>query len=124
MGYESRFYIVNKTSVVMPNNYNNYNYCSYGELIASFNLCYSSDMWEKIKDYRYTDCYFYDNDSQPIYYDKYGERLKEIPINDLIEILANLIKTDDCRRYKPLLILLMGFDLKQWDNLVVLHYRY
>ena len=123
MGYESRFYIVNKTPLSFPNNLENEGYKYYGELISTFNLC-CSDIHNEIKNYDYTDCYFYNDSSEQIFIDKYGECLREIPINDLIDILIKLMRKDVYRRYKPLLMLLMGFDLNQWDNLVVLHYGY
>lgn len=118
MGYESRLYIVNKTDIID-------NEMFYAEKIAEFNLCTVYDVSSKIKQYPVTNAYIYSDDGNTrILEDMYGERLTEIPINDVILIIEEAMKNDEYRRYKPCLQLLKGFNQLQWKNLVVLHYGY
>lgn len=118
MGYESRLYIVNKSNAKSIDGY------YYAEIIAMFNLCCVSDiMLQGIKDAKDTDAYFYDG-NELIIKDRYGKKLKEIPLKEMITMISNAMQYDDYRRYKPCLSLLMGFNEKEWDNLVVLHYGY
>lgn len=117
MGYESRLYIVNKSSIKDEKGY-------WADLIASFNLsCVSNLMLQGVKDAKDTDAYFLEGGSF-IYKDKYDKKLKEIPLKEMITMISNAMQYDDYRRYKPCLSLLMGFNEKEWDNLVVLHYGY
>ena len=120
MGYESRFYIVEKSE----NCFTNEKGFVWGDVVAMFDLCKAYQVFEKIKKYPNTNCYIYIGDNK-ITEDCYGDTLKEIPISDMIKILEKVIKNSDYeyRRYKPFLKLLKGFDSEQWnDNLVVLHY--
>jgi hypothetical protein len=113
MGYESRFYIVNKLG-------------SYGEKIAVFNMCKVPKLYNVIKDYPKTDIFIYADDGDThITEDCYGKPLIEIPVNDMIYHLRNVIEHDiHYRRYKPFLRMLLSFDTPEWENLVVLHYGY
>lgn len=120
MGYESRFYIVKKSDFSFNKDTNK----RWAELIASFNMCKCYDLYERIKHYPKTDCYFF-NGNKEVTEDKYGDPLIEIPINDMIEIVTKVMKDDSYRRYNPFLSLLKGFNLNEWNsNLVVLHYGY
>lgn len=117
MGYESRLYIVNKSDIKDGKGY-------WSDLIASFNLCCVSDiLMSNIAKAKDTDAYFLAGDSF-IYEDRYGKKLKEIPLKEMITMISNAMQYDDYRRYKPCLSLLMGFNEKEWNNLVVLHYGY
>lgn len=114
MGYESKLYVVDK---------HNWKGCDgkWGEVIASFDLCCVPINFAQ---YPATDCYiFADDGNTEIREDKYGDPLKEIPIEDAIDMIEQAIKIKDYyRRYRPCLELLKGFHLSDWENLVVLHY--
>lgn len=123
MGYESRLYIVNKTTI--RNLGDTY---FYAEQIASYDLSKTGE-YKVFHQYPATDCYIYDNDGNTeILEDCYGDKLIEIPVPDAIKIVEELITKYPKRpyhyRWQPCLLLLKGFDLSQWDNLVVLHYGY
>lgn len=122
MGYESRLYIVNKST-----SYDKINgkEMVYGEIVAIFNLCKVPEVSDKMTKYPVTNTYIYaDDGNTEIIEDKYGQPLTEIPIIDAIKILDYVSRTDRYRRYKPCLSLLESFDLSEWQNLVVLHYGY
>jgi hypothetical protein len=120
MGYESRLYVVNKTTT---KNFEGTHF--YAEKIATFDLSKIGE-YEIFHKYPATDCYIYaDDGNTEILKDCYGEELIEIPIPDAIKILEDLIaKYPNYRRWRPCLSLLKGFNPDQWDNLVVLHYGY
>lgn len=121
MDYESRFYIVNSNKSI----YKDEGFY-YGEIIAVFNMCKVPGLYSAIKDYPKTDIFIYADDGNTrVTEDTYGEPLIEIPINDMIYHLRNVIDSDaPYRRYEPFLHLLLGFNIREWDNLVVLHYGY
>lgn len=122
MGYESRLYIVDKTSFAIEIREKLMFYC---EKIATFNLSKVPDVSNKLLDYKDTDGYFYAEDYDDIIIeDKYGKPLKEIPISDVIKILEDASSHSNYKRYRPCLNLLKGFNLSEWENLVVLHYGY
>ena len=119
MGYESKFYIIQKSN--LPNSGDNGK--KWGNVIASFDMCkIGASSW--LSKYPETEHYFYaDDGNTEVIEDDYGEPLREIPINDLINILENDSELVHYRRFKPFLALLKGFDQNQFDNnLVVLHY--
>lgn len=121
MGYESRFYIIKKGSLIVEDDGK-----IWSEVLASFNMSKVQDLYMRIKNYPKTNCYFYIGNNKVVE-DSYGDELIEIPINDMIAIMGEVIKEDpDYRRFKPFLSLLLGFNLNQWtdDSLVVLHYGY
>lgn len=120
MGYESRLYVVNKTT---SRNFKDTHF--YAEQIASFDLSKTGE-YEAFHRYPATDCYIYaDDGNTEILEDKYGEKLIEIPLPDAIKILEDLAdQYPGYRRWSPCIALLKGFDLTQWNNLVVLHYGY
>ncbi len=119
MGYESRFYIVEKSDLNVSTEFG----LKWAELIASFDLSKVYSISEPIRaKYPDTDSFFYLED-KAIVEDMYGAPLKEVPITDLIDMIKHEIRTyDHYRRYQPFLALLQGFDLSEWRNLVVLHY--
>jgi len=117
MGYESKLYVVDKHHWKWSDE-------SWGEVIASFDLCKVPGL--NFSKYPATDCYIYaDDGNTEIREDRYGDRLKEIPVEDAIDMIEKEIETNkDYRRYQPCLNLLKGFDLNRWEDLVVLHYGY
>ena len=122
MGYESRLYVVNKSTI---HNKINGKEMIFAEIVAVFNLSKVYEVSTKMTKYPATNVYIYADDGDTeIIEDRYGKPLTEIPIFDAIKILDDVSKTDRYRRYKPCLFLLKSFDLSEWQNLVVLHYGY
>ena len=124
MGYESKLYVVEKASYDSPSD-KGMRYCM---VIAMFDLCKYYPLSQAISDYPTTDCYFYADDGDTkVLEDKYGDPLKEIPIEDVIEILEeDLYKGVNYRRIYPVLAALKSLKEheEQWMNLAVLHYGY
>ncbi len=116
MGYESRLYIVQKSTSEDEDGK------VWAEVIATFNLCVVN---LNLNRYPETNCYFYQGDKK-IEEDKYGDPLKEIPIPDMIQCIEESMQEDggSYRRWQPCLQLLKGFDESQWGTLAVLHYGY
>lgn len=115
MGYESRVYIVNKSNYecLVENGK------VYASVVAMFDGC----KWPALRSafHKETDCYIYGSDgSTKILKDCYGEALKEATIDEVIKAIEN-DKGEYYRRTAPLLGLLKGFELADWNNLVVLH---
>lgn len=119
MGYESKIYVVEKSTLSLDGD----GKC-WGEVVAMFNACKFPGLLEVFK--QKTDCYIYSDDGNtPILEDDYGDELTEAPLSDVIKFLEEeLQRGETYRRIKPLLALLKGFDMEQWDNLVCLHYGY
>lgn len=123
MGYESKFYIVNKTtqkSIIDGDRY-------WAEVIAMFDLCKVYAVSDIIRNnYKATDAYIYSDDGNTeIVEDNYGSPMIEVPIDDMIQIMEKVITSEDYyRRYNPFLQMLKGFNKSDWGNLVVLHYGY
>ena len=123
MGYESRLYVVEKHKNFYPSDNN----MVWGEVVAVFDLCKCYPVSDELCKYPNTNAYIYaDDGNTEILEDKYGEKLKEIPVKDTIKIIKKAMKNDNYsyRRYKPCLKLLEGFNLDEWNDLVVLHYGY
>lgn len=124
MGYESKLYVVEKSS------YDNINdegmrYC---QVIAMFDLCKFYPLSMLLSDYPTTECYFYADDGNTrVLEDMYGEPMREIPIEDVIDILAgDLERGSNYRRIYPTLAALEALNehRDQWKELTVLHYGY
>jgi len=119
MGYESKLYVVEKANRYMNED------MRYCQVIAMFDLCKFYPLSCNISHYPKTECYFYaDDGNTKVLEDKYGEPLKEIPIEDVIDILEeNLYNGSDYRRIYPILSMLKEFERKknQWGELAVLH---
>lgn len=124
MGYESKLYVVEKSTMceLVSEDFPAPMY--WGEVIAVFDLCKLPDsVSRKLRNYPNTDCYIYAGDGNTrITEDCYGDPLSEIPVPDAIRILKEGASHDNYRRYAPCIQLLEGFDLEQWRGLVVLHY--
>ncbi len=120
MGYESRLYVVEKSSHVGLDE----NGKRYGQIIAMIDMCsLGSDFIRTLNDYPPTDCYIYAEDcDEPTVTDRYGHELVEIPLADMIAIIDELSQETDYRRFAPAIGLLGGFNLDEWGELVVLHY--
>ena len=120
MGYESRIYVCEKPDYVREEEGR-----EWAECICSFNLCgVSGRMLNRIDAFPETNLFFCDNGHETVYEDKYGKTPKEIPLADMIDILECEIVEENYRRYMPCLGLLKGFNPRQWDKLVCLHYGY
>ena len=116
MSYESRLYVVEKSSIGEN--------MKWAEVVATINMSsMGQDFFTEINKYAPTDCYFYNNEGE-VTEDMYGDPLTEVPITDMIEILGKISVDNDYRRLSPMIGLLKGFDLSQWNNLVVLHFGY
>lgn len=121
MGYESRIYVVSKLDSLALSKKGK----KYGTVIASINMGVCPGLPEIFD--RKAPCYIYsdDYDEHEIVNDRYGKELTESSIPKVIAFLEKEIESgEDYRRIKPLLGLLKGFDMKQWKNLVCLHYWY
>ena len=125
MVYESKLYIVNKLPEHVVIKDNGMQYC---ELIAMVDLCKYYKWSEKATNYPRTNCYFYAEDgNKQIVEDEYGDPLKEISLDDAIEILDEAFYSgDNYRRLGPALTLLQSLkdNENQWNEIVVLHYGY
>lgn len=119
MGCESRIYVVEKSRLAPDEDGKR-----WAEVVAVFNASKFPGLPEVFK--RETDCFLYADDGDTrIIEDRYGDELTEAPISDVIKFLENEVQRgENYRRIKPLLALLKGFDMEQWDNLVCLHYGY
>lgn len=124
MGYESKLYVVEKSTMceLVSNDFPAPMY--WGEVIAVFDFYkLPSFVRDKFRNYPNTNCYIYADDGNTrITEDCYGDPLAEIPVPDAIRILEEAAARNGYRRYAPCIQLLKGFDLKQWKDLVVLHY--
>ena len=119
MGYLSRLYVVEKFEDAGKVDYYSDNRC-FAELHAMFELGKSPLFRDKIRNYPDTDCYIYADDGNTrLIEDAYGEKLKEIPIQDAINILKECIELDSWRTYKVCLQVLEAFSD---TGFVVLHY--
>ena len=124
MGYESKLYVVEKSSY----DYSGDKGMKYCQVIAMFDLCKFYPLSCTISDYPTTDCYFYADDGNTrVLEDKYGDPLREIPIEDVIDVLEEyLSNNNNYRRIFPTLAALKALNehKNQWKELVVLHYGY
>lgn len=122
MGYESKYFIVEKGSL-NPDIDTKKSFCT---LIAQFDLskCYS--LLDKISWYPATNSYFYDIDGEKeVLFDRYDDELTEIPLADMIYFVEEELqnKADILnRRLKPFYALLKAFE--NWENIIVLHFGY
>lgn len=121
MGYESRLYVVDKHKDMKSDDLG----LVWATVIAVYDLSKAGeDFVHKVSAFPDTDCYiFADDGNTEITEDCYGDKLKEIPLNQMISILAYEIGANSYyRRLKPILALLTAFNPNDWDDLVVLHY--
>ncbi len=124
MGYESKIYVVSKSSYDSPSD-KGMRYC---QVIAMFDLCKFYPLSCVTSTYPTTECYFFaDDGNTKVLEDMYGDPLKELPIEDVIEILeTDLAMGSNYRRIYPTLAALKAINehKDQWKELAVLHYGY
>ena len=125
MGYESKYFIVEKSS--LPPDADNGKI--YAQFVAEFDMCKCYGLLDKIRRYPKTSCYFFDIDGDTkILFDKYDDELTEIPIEDMMNFVWEEIKGEygNYRRLKPFYHLLKAIieNRKEWGDIVVLHYGY
>lgn len=123
MGYETKLVVVDKTNQVHEINGER---MVWAEKIAEFNLCKVYEISDKMRQYPATNAFYYaDDGNTEVVEDQCGDRLREIPLLDAINIIDWAMRTQDYyRRYYPCLELLKGFSPSVWNDLVVLHYGY
>ena len=126
MGYESKIYIVRKTT---SKGFDEAENKFYAQKIAEFNMCKFPALADSLRYKPITDCYIYaDDGNTPIVEDCYGEPLTEATPQFVVECLEKYIAGGgDYYRVYPLLACLKAFEERkvQWgDDLVVLHFGY
>lgn len=116
MSYESKIYVVDKSTSLYGE--------PWGNVVAMFDLSAVPRISDKMRKYPKTDCFIIaDNGNTEITKDRCGETMTEIPVLDAIKIIEDAIDAEPYyRRYNPCRQLLKGFDLDDWNNLVVLHF--
>ena len=121
MGYESKFYIIEKNNHFLKNDKG----FMFAQCLACFKMSKMGSI-EWLSRFPKTDYFIYaDDGNTEIINDEYGDPLIEIPINDLIEIIENDEELKEYRRTAPFLALLKGFDQSKFPyGLAVLHYGY
>ena len=122
MGYESKLYVVEKASKFPDEE------MRYCQVIAMFDLCKFYPLSCVVNTYPKTECYFYADDGNTrVLEDRYGDPLRELPLEDVIDIIENEIYScHNYRRLYPVLAALEALENKQdqWKELAVLHYGY
>ena len=122
MGYESKIYIAEKTTLTGDNG------MTYVSVIAMFDMCKIGDLTNVFR--KKTDCYFYaDDGNTKILEDKYGDALTEATLEDVICVLEEAVDSgENYRRIFPLLSTLKTIYEQQkngvWKEIVVMHYGY
>lgn len=113
MGYESRLFVVKKYGT------------GWAEVMGMINMCKVYPMSDVMRRYPKTECYIYMSDGQTkIEEDMYGEKLKEIPLDEAIMIVERAQNKDPGYvRYEICLDMLRAFQ-KYSGDLVVLHFGY
>lgn len=123
MGYESKFYIVEKGH--FP--------CScgklYAEVIAMFDMCKCYALSDPFRRFPETDCCIYADDGDTeIVEDLYGKPLTETSIETTLRLVERAMETDNYRRYAPFEVVLRTLYAQEnegkWGKLAVLHYGY
>ena len=120
MGYESKFYIVEKGSFL----------CSCGklhaEVIAMFDMCKCYALSDPFRRFPETDCCIYADDGDTeIVKDMYEDPLTETSIETTLRLVERAMEADSYRRYAPfeaLLTLQAQEKEGKWGKLAVLHY--
>lgn len=122
MGYESKIYIGEKSSIKDNDG------MTYVQVIAMFDMCKMGNLINVFD--RKTDCYFYaDDGNTKVLEDNYGDALTEAEIEDFIYVLEEAVDSgENYRRIFPLLSTLHTIYEQQkdgrWKNIVLLHYGY
>lgn len=122
MGYEQKFYIVDKSDSIRG--FGEFAGMYYANVVAMFD--YSTDSYfTSFVDHNSvdTDCYFYaDDGNTEVVTDNCGDSLREIGIDKLIQYLEE--HPSDYRRHDVFLDILKAFEKvkDRFKNLVVLRY--
>lgn len=122
MGYESKIYIGEKSSIKDNDG------MTYVQVIAMFDMCKMGNLINVFD--RKTDCYFYaDDGNTKVLEDKYGDALTEADIEDFIYVLEEAVDSgENYRRIFPLLSTLQTIYKQRkdggWNDIVLLHYGY
>lgn len=118
MGYETRLIIAEKGNAKK--------FEDYVFAVAEYDLCkvYGFNNKLQAKNYPVAEYRTYSlGSNEPIEEDCYGAKLLEIPVKDCIELLKEAqAEEGGYRRFQPCISLLEGFNLDEWNNLVVLLY--
>ncbi len=125
MAYESRIYVVQKSQISSDENG-----MSYGIVVAMFDLS-SMNRWgaftELLENSPKTELYIYRGGKKTIF-DSYGDRLREMSLEDVIDALETDQRREAYRRFRPCLAMLKAFvedNNNLWgQDLVVLHFGY
>ena len=121
MGYESKIYVVEKTSIID-------NEKRYAQEIATFKLGKIYFLSDVLRNNPITDCFVYaDDGNTQVIEDRYGDALTESTIEEVISILEKAVSNgEDYRRIFPLLSTLNTIKERreQWGNIAVLHFGY
>lgn len=123
MGYESKFYIVEK------GHYDDSRQMHYGHVIAMFDMSKCYPLSSVFQGFKKTDCFFYaDDGNTEIVEDMYGEPLKEATIERTLRLVQTVMEEEDYRRLLSFEALLRALQAQQkdgkWGDLAVLHYGY
>ena len=122
MGYESRFYVVEKSNCSAVRDNGLY----FASIIAIFDMSkmdYYGKTAKLVGISPDTDCYIYSDDGNTrIIEDSYGAKLKDVDFDALIKCLKS--DYNGYRRIPPFIAFLEAIDKSQWDDIVVLHYGY
>jgi len=122
MGYESKIYIVEKSSIKDDDG------MIYAQVISMFNMCKMGSLINVFE--KKTDCYFYaDDGNTKVLKDCYGDLLTEAEIKDFIYVLEEAVDSgENYRRIFPLLSTLKTIYEQQkdgkWKDIALLHYGY
>ena len=124
MGYESKIYIVKKSSFSWEDDGK-----KYAEQIAMIDMCKCYELSDILRNKPKTDCYIYaDDGNTQIVEDCYGKPLTETPLHEAVQIVKNVIaKTPwEYWRYNVLLATLQSVHdfVGKDQDFVVLHYGY
>lgn len=120
MGYESKIFIVKKTSIKDDETGK-----FYAENLASVDLSKCYLFSDKFRHFPKTDCYFYSEDGDKrITEDWYGAELTEGSISDALIVLEAAMETDNNWRLKILKGTLEAFIEFDAPDLAVLHFGY
>lgn len=115
MGYESKLIVVNRDS----NSILDY---VWAEVIAEFKMsCLPwnhRDIFQTPIDF---DIYV---NGEPTRKDCYGEHCQMAKPDYVADVLEEMAKEENYRRYSPVIGMLRGFDKNEWDDLEVIHYGY
>ena len=127
MGYETRLYIVEKST--SPSIYDKNKGKVWGDVIAMFDLrkCYS--LSDRLRNCPSTNCYIFAEDGDTeIVEDLYGEPLKEATIEQAILYINKAWEETEYRRLLPVSAFLNTIQAQKeagkWGELAVLHYGY